>query len=392
MKSSVYLSDTAVINKHQMLSSLPQNDMFDDQLLYKIGITQIPKVGTIIAKNLVSYCGSAEAVFHSSKKALTKIPGVGPHIANAILSEKALLLAETEITFLDKHEIQALFYLDSAYPDRLKVYYDAPVMLYHKGNTPLQAQKVISIVGTRKPTMYGKQICNDLVEGLADFNPLIVSGLAFGIDICAHRKALELNLATVGVLGHGLANIYPHEHKRTAFEMIEKGGLLTEFTSQQGPEREHFPMRNRIIAGLCDAIVVVQTADKGGSMISAEIANNYNKDVFAFPGRPKDKYSKGCNYLIKNNKAALIENADDLIKYLSWDDVKKNKGIQKQLFVDLNDNEQLIIELLQQMEEINIDQIIRQTGLGSSTLASLLLNLEFKGLIQSLPGKRYVLT
>lgn len=362
-----------------------------EQLHYNIALTQIPKVGNIIAKNLVSHCGSAEAVFTETKAGLLKIPGVGPSIARDIVSNHALSVAEREVKFIEKNNITPLFYLDNEYPHRLKQQYDCPIMLYYKGNADLNQSRIISIVGTRNPTESGKILCEELIRDLAPYNVLILSGLAYGVDICAHRKSVSIGVETVGVLGHGLQQVYPSVHKKTAKQMIEQGGLLSEFISDQGPEREHFPMRNRIIAGMCDALVVIETARKGGSMISAEMANSYSKEVFAFPGRVKDENSQGCNYLIKNHKALMIENAEDLIQSLRWELDGRAKAIQKQLFVELSEPEKLIVDLLGQEDEMHIDRIIRESRFPASEVTSMLFMLELNGLLRSLPGKRYML-
>ncbi|MEM1318657.1 MAG: DNA-processing protein DprA [Bacteroidota bacterium] len=363
----------------------------NQQLLYQIAITKIPLVGAVTAKQLISYCGSAEAVFSASKRSLLRIPGVGPQIAGSILRHSTLKEAEQELRFLETHSIQAFSYLDRQYPQRLRQYNDCPLVLYYKGQASLNPQRAVAIVGTRKPSPYGRRICAQLVEELHAFDVLLISGLAYGIDVTAHKKCLELGVNTVGVLGHGLHKIYPAAHRAVARQMIDQGGLLTEYASYVEPDREHFPMRNRIIAGMCDALIVVETGPRGGSMISAEIANGYHKDVFAIPGRPKDQQSMGCNQLIKAHKAALIESATDLAALMRWDSPPQT-GIQKELFVNLDTEEQQIVDLLRQHEEIGIDRLTALTTKSTSQMASLLLQLEFKGLLRVLPGKRYMLS
>ncbi len=362
-----------------------------DDILYKIALTKIPLVGAITAKSLVSYCGSAQAVFEAGKKELIKIPGIGPAAAKHILSKNALQEAELELFFVEKHAIQPLFFLDDNYPNRLKRHYDCPIILYYKGSASLNHPRIVGVVGTRKPTVRGKLNCERLIEDLKDYDPLVISGLAFGIDIAAHRKSVEKEIETVGVLGHGLQRIYPHEHRSIAYQMVERGGLLTEFGSDQGPEREHFPMRNRIIAGLCDALVVVETNRKGGSMITAEIATNYNKDVFAFPGRVNDSRSRGCNHLIKTHKAAMIERAHDIAYVMRWEEQDRKKQIQSRLFHELSKSELAIVRVIQEREEVSIDRLAGSLSLSSSEMASLLLTLECKGVVKTLPGKRYIL-
>lgn len=363
----------------------------NEDLIYKIAITKIPKVGPVLAKNLISYCGSAKAVFASNKKALLKIPGIGPSVAENILQKKGFEKAEKECRFLETEQIQAHFYLDDNYPQRLKHYHDCPIILYYKGQQILNTNRIIAIVGTRQPTPQGRAICQDIVKDLKAYNAIIVSGLAYGIDITAHKKCVDIGVPTVGVMAHGMSMIYPTEHRRVSQQMLEHGGLLTEFTHEQGPEREFFPMRNRIIAGMCDALIVVETAAKGGSMISARMANDYSKDVFAVPGRLKDKMSEGCNRLIKTHKAALFESVADIAYVLRWEKEEQQKNIQQSLFEALSDKEQQIIDLLKQLEELSLDKLCVETQISSGEMASLLLDLEFKGLIKPKPGKRFIL-
>lgn len=362
-----------------------------EDLIYKIGITRIPLVGAITARNLISYCGGPRAVFEARKRELLRVPGVGEQTATSIIRQQALLEAEAEIEFLEQYDVQPLFYLDPEYPRRLRHYPDSPVMLYYRGNAGLDAARIVAVVGTRRPTVQGRAFCEKLIEELKPYGPLIISGLAYGIDITAHRRCLETELPTVGVLGHGLRRIYPAQHFKIAQEMCQCGGLLTEYLSRTEPEREHFPMRNRIIAGLCDALVVVETARRGGSMISAELANSYHKDVFAVPGRVQDRQSEGCNLLIKSHKAALLESAEDLAYVMGWEKAGRQKAIQTSLFHELSEAEKLVVDLLRETEFAGIDQLTLGAGKSNSEMAALLLNLEFKGLVKSLPGKRYAL-
>lgn len=363
-------------------------------LLYKVALTKIPLVGAVTAKNLVSYCGGVQEVFQAKKSDLLKVPGVGEQTALNIVQQTVLEEAEKELEFIDQHGILPLFYLDKNYPQRLRHFNDAPVMLYYKGSANLNHHRTVGIVGTRTPSPQGLSLCEEFVEGFLPYKPLIISGLAYGIDVTAHRKSLDIGLETVGVLGHGLARIYPPQHRKTALEMVECGGLLTEFPSHVGPEKENFPMRNRIVAALSDALIVVETAIRGGSMITAQQANDYNKDVFAIPGRVKDKFSQGCHLLIKNNLAALAENADDVANALRWDleiTEKNGRAVQQELFQALSEEEKQIIDIIQKEDETGVDQLSYQTKIPNSELASLLLTLEFKGIVRSLPGKRYVL-
>jgi DNA processing protein len=364
-----------------------------EELQHQIALTFIPQVGSVTAKLLVSYCGGAAEVFRASKQNLLKIPGVGPQIADNISSSQPLLLAEKEMEFMDQHGVEAVFYSEEKFPIRLKQLSDAPTILYFKGSSLdlFNKNRVLAIVGTRKPTDYGKQSCEEFVEGMQPYGALIVSGLAYGVDITAHKKSVALGIPNIGVLGHGLGMIYPEDHRSVAMKMIENGGILSEFPHKTPPDRENFPMRNRIIAGLCDALLVVETVASGGSMISAKMATQYSRDIFAIPGRPRDVMSAGCNLLIKTDKARLVESADDLAKYLNWEKSGHPKSIQKSLFLDLSVTETLVVDTIRDNIEIPIDQLTFKTGLKPGELASLLLKLEFQGVLRSLPGKRYVL-
>lgn len=361
-----------------------------DDLLYRIAISKIPKVGAVTARTLIGYCGSVENVFKAKKKDLIKIPNIGETIAQNILSQDVLRQAEEEIKFIEKYKIQPIFYLDKNYPARLKHYNDAPLMLFYKGNADMNQTRIVGIVGTRKPSERGKAICEEIVEALKPYNTLIISGLAYGIDITAHKKSVDLGIETIGTLGHGLDRIYPSAHKKTAEKMIQCGGLLTEFTSGTLPINTNFPARNRIIAGLSDVLIVVETARSGGSMITAKMANDYNKDVFAIPGRVKDKKSEGCNLLIKSHRANLMESVDD-IKYIMRWETETPKTSQRSLFVELSETERKIVEVLKTQESIAIDDLVFKLKLSPSILSMNLLNLEFQGLIKTLPGKRYML-
>jgi len=364
----------------------------EEELLYKIGLTFIDHVGHVTSKVLISYCGSAEAVFKEKKQNLLKIPDIGKITAEAIVKQDILHLAEKEIKFIKKNNITPLFYLDKAYPLRLKQCADCPVVLYYKGNANLDAERVVAIVGTRNATDYGKKMCSNLVEGLKDSGVLIVSGLAYGIDAASHKAALQYGLPTVGVVGHGLDSIYPPEHSNLAQKMIATGGLLTDFTSETKLAPENFPKRNRIIAGLSDAVIVAESKASGGAMITADIAFSYNREVFAFPGRSEDIYSQGCNKLIRQNKAGLIQSADDLLSSLGWKDTKKKKKAQVQLFNDLKPQEETIVKVLQtQAGPMHIDDIAIQANLSPGNLSTHLLTLEFAGILKSHPGKMYSL-
>jgi len=355
-------------------------------LLYQLAITLIPGVGDINAKRLISYCGSAEAVFKEKKNNLLKIPGMGASTVDSILGQQVLDRAEEEIRFVDENDIQTLYFLDDNYPSRLKHCMDSPIVMYYKGNADLNAKCIVSIVGTRRASNYGKEMCDKLIEELSDLDILIVSGLAYGIDTQAHRSAVDKNIPTVGILAHGLDKIYPYANKKLAEKIVENGGLLTDYMSNTNPDRENFPKRNRIVAGIADAIVVIESAKRGGALITANIANSYSRDVFAVPGRLEDKYSEGCNYLVKTNKAALIQSAKDIKYIMQWED-KKTKGKQIKLFRELSEEESLVLNVLKESGESSIDFIVLKTKLSNTKIASVLLTLEFDGMVYCLPGK-----
>jgi DNA processing protein len=361
-------------------------------LLYKIGLTLIDHVGHITSKVLISYCGSAEAVFKEKKHKLLKIPDIGEITAEAIVKQDILHLAEKEIGFMEQHNITPLFYLDKNYPLRLKQCADCPVILYSKGNANLDAERIVAIVGTRNATDYGKKMCHDIVEGLKDSGILIVSGLAYGIDAASHKAALKFGLPTVGVIGHGLDSMYPAEHHNLSQKMLDNGGLLTDFMSETKLSPENFPKRNRIIAGLSDAVIVVESKVSGGAIITADIAFSYNREVFAVPGRSEDTYSQGCNRLIRQNKACLIQSADDLLHSLGWKNQVKKARPQTQLFAELNPQEESIVKALQSKSApMHIDDIALMSNLPPGNLSTHLLTLEFAGILKSLPGKMYSL-
>jgi DNA processing protein len=362
----------------------------NNELLYRIALTHIPNIGDVHGKALINTCGSAAAIFNAKKKDLENIEGIGSVRANNIKSFQDFSKAEKEIEFIDKFKIQPLFITDDAYPKKLLHCYDCPLLLYYRGNADLNNSKILSIIGTRSNSEYGKQITEKIVEDLKDLDVIIVSGLAFGIDTIAHKSALKNNLQTIGVLAHGLDRIYPAQNKTLAKQMIENGGLLTDYSSDTNPDKQNFPKRNRIVAGICDATLVIESGVSGGSLITAELANGYNKDVFAIPGRSIDSKSEGCNFLIKNNKASLVCNASDIIENMRWG---TNKSIaikkQRELFIDLPEHEQTIYDILKQQEATHIDEIYGKSGLSSSTIANALLMLEMKQIIASLPGKMY---
>ncbi|NJO92884.1 MAG: DNA-protecting protein DprA [Chloroflexia bacterium] len=360
---------------------------------YQIALSFINGIGSINAKKLLAYVGSPEAVFKEKKQNLIKIPGIGEKVANEVFNKEILEKTEGELNFIEKHKISTFFYTDKEYPNRLKQFEDSPIILYFKGQSNLNQQKIISIVGTRKATHEGLENCKKLIEKLSSkgHKLLIVSGLAYGIDIHAHKVALKNEQQTIAVLGHGLNMIYPSAHKNIAKEIIKQGGLLSELPSSAVLDPAHFVKRNRIIAGLADATVVVESI-KGGSLITAKIANDYNKDVFAFPGRVNDKYSEGCNFLIKTNQASLIEDADDIEYIMGWTPPEKGKVVQSQLFVELNEDEKNIVNILKENGKTAIDIISLHAKMPVSKVSTILLKLEFAGIVLSFPGKIYSAT
>jgi len=367
----------------------------DDLLKYRIALSLIPGIGPVLARNLLSYCGGEREIFTMKKSQLERIPGIGAGKASSIDLKDVMLKAEKEVGFIQRNCIQPIFYLDKDYPARLKNCEDAPILLYFKGKCNLNSSRVISIVGTRQFSPYGKELTEKLVADLFKYDVIIVSGLAYGIDIIAHRAATLNSIPTVAVTAHGLDRIYPATHKATADKMLLNGGVLTEYLSGTVPDRENFPSRNRIVAGMCDATIVMESAVRGGALITAEIANGYNRDVFAFPGRVQDLFSQGCHQLIRDNKAMLVTSADEIAKAMNWDleEEAKVKKLKKQLdlFLELNEEELLIVNILKQDGIVAIDLLALKVNIPVSKVSSLLLKLEFAGVLRSLPGKVYEL-
>jgi len=365
--------------------------MSDILLKHKIALGLIPRIGDINARKLVAHFGSVEAVFNEPYRNLVKIPGIGPGLAGYISDRSYLEAAEKEAEYVEKNNLQTFFYMDANYPFRLRQCDDSPVMFFFKGNCNLDSPKIISIVGTRNATSKGREICEHIVKGLASDHPdlIIVSGLAYGVDIWAHKAALANNIMTIGVLAHGFKTIYPAIHAATAKSMTSHGGLLTDFLSDALPERNNFLKRNRIIAGISDATIVIESGIKGGALVTADIANSYNRDVFAVPGRPDDQWSSGCNSLIKNNKAVLVESATDIEYFLGWMSEKEKPAVQRTLFTDLDDSEKSVFELLAKEGEMTIDSICRSLEMPVHKLSYLLLQMEFKGVVKCSPGNIY---
>lgn len=367
------------------------------EILYTIALTQIPSIGNITANKLIDLCGSAEQIFKEPLKNLSHIRHVPKKIVNSILSAKStgLDIASQELEFIDKNGITVFLKKDKTFPTRLAPCSDAPVILFGKGNLNLNPKYSVAIVGTRRLTEYGSQITKKIVAELSSYKEIqIISGLAVGIDTIAHQAAIENSLSTIGILGHGFQTLYPVSNRQLSLKMQEDGGLITEFTSSAVGETHNFPKRNRIIAGMADAILIVEAYEKGGALITANIGFSYDRDIFTIPGRIGDKASEGCNNLIKYNKAAIVTAGEDIVKAMMWEkNIEKNtdKGKQKKLLFDLKQEEQLIVEALQSKNKLNIDELTTLTNLNISTLTMTLLELEFKGIIKCLPGKRYLL-
>ncbi|HEX4850100.1 MAG TPA: DNA-processing protein DprA [Puia sp.] len=367
-------------------------------LPYQLALTFLPNIGCIQAKILLHHFGDAQAIFNAKKSQLEKIEGIGPARADAIKKFANFMPIEKECFFMEKYGIQTLFLSDKDYPQRLLNCYDPPTLLFFKGNRSLNHARTVGIIGTRNNTEYGKLVAEKLIRELVPLDVMIISGLAFGIDAIAHKSALKYKLPTVGVLAHGLDCIYPSQHSSLAKEMLQHGGILTEFRSGCKPDKHHFPIRNRIVAGMCDATIVIETGVKGGSMITAELANGYNRDVFAFPGKITDNKSAGCNQLIKSNKAILLTDTQQLIDSLGWsiDNSKahtkvKGNGLQKELFVQLSESEKLIVTMLSENKSMHIDELNIRSGIHTSAVAAAILNLELLGIIHTLPGRMYTL-
>jgi DNA processing protein len=364
--------------------------MTETELLYTLALQHVPNIGDIMAKRLINHCGSAEAVLKEKKQNLLKIEGIGSVILGDLFKAHHLKEAEKEIEFIKTNNIKVSYFKDENYPEKLKHCIDGPILLFQAGTIDLKKQHIISIVGTRKITTYGIAFCEDLIEKLAIYNPVIVSGFAYGTDITAHKAAIKHQLQTIGCLAHGLNQIYPAVHKKYMADMEKNGGFFTDFWSSDTFDKNNFLKRNRVIAGLSEATIVIESAEKGGSLVTADIANSYNRDVFAVPGRITDSQSIGCNNLIKHQKAHMITNPLDVPYILNWqlEDAKKTV-IQKQLFIELDDTEKIIYNYLKEKEKQLLDMIAIECQIPIFKVASVLLNMELKGVIRPLPGKLF---
>jgi len=364
----------------------------EKELLAVLRLQNTTSVGDILAKKLIATVGSAVGIFAENKHLLQKINGIGSHTIHHLLDESNLRNAQRELEFVNKNNIQYRYFLEDDYPKNLQHCIDAPILLFQDGNINLSQERIISVVGTRNMTRYGQEFCERFIEALIPYNPIIISGFAYGVDICAHKAAIKHNLQTIAVLAHGLEQIYPKVHKRYIHQVNQNGGFFTEFFHDETPMRENFLKRNRIVAGLSQATIIIESAEKGGSLVTADIANSYDRDVFAVPGKVTDKMSRGCNELIKNHKAQLLLSADDLVTLLNWDlqPVKKQPK-QIPLWVDFTSEEEKVFNYLSESGQQLLDLIALETQIPVYQLASILLQLELKGVIKPLPGKVFEL-
>jgi DNA processing protein len=361
-----------------------------DEIFYRLALSKVDNIGTKSAKKLINHFGSAEEVFQLSSRELMNVQGLAQHRAISIGTFSEWDAVSEELDFCEKNGIEVFSYSDKRYPNRLKHCDDGPLVLFSKGGADFSAQRMLSIVGTRRLTEYGKKMTRDLVEQLIPYDVTVVSGLAYGVDYEAHKACVEMGVPTIGVLGHGLDKIYPFSHTKLANDMVSSGGaLLTEFGINTKPDRENFPQRNRIVAGMCDATLVIESAAQGGSMITAELANAYHRDVFAIPGRVGDKRSEGCNKLIKSHKAALLESVKDFEYVMGWTLPQAAKPIQKKIFVELSPGEELVLNALREKGKTQVDELSLSLNVPVSQSMVHLLNLELNGLVRSLPGKFY---
>ncbi|WP_072400350.1 DNA-processing protein DprA [Flaviramulus basaltis] len=364
--------------------------MTENNLLYTLALQQVPNIGDITAKRLINHCGSAEEVLKEKKQNLLKIDGIGAVMLEALFKKSYLKEAEKEIDFIKANNIKAFYFNDKNYPEKLKHCIDGPILLFQSGNIDLENRHIISIVGARKITSNGIAFCESLVEALVPYNPVIISGFAYGTDITAHKAAMKHNLQTIGCLAHGLNTIYPQVHKKYMVEVEKNGGFLTDFWSTDKLDRNNFLKRNRVIAGISEATIVIESAEKGGSLVTADIANSYNRDVFAVPGRTTDLQSVGCNNLIKHQKAHMLSSPLDVPYILNWQlENDKKPAIQKQLFVELDATEKVIYNYLKENEKQQLDGIAINCNLPIFKVASVLLTMELKGVIRPLPGKLF---
>lgn len=363
--------------------------MNETELYYLLALQKVEGVGDIVAKKLLTHCGDAAKIFNSKASQLASIDGIGSVLISKLKDKSVFAKAEAELKYIENNEIKVSYFQDKNYPERLKHCIDGPLLLFSTGTIDFNNRKIISIVGTRKITSYGTEFCKSLISELAPLNPIIVSGFAYGVDIVAHQAAIENDLQTIGIVAHGLDQIYPSSHKKYVSKMEQNGGFMTEYWSGTNPEKENFVKRNRIVAGISEATIVIESAIKGGSLITANLANDYNRDVFAVPGRTSDKLSLGCNNLIKTQKANLLTSAADLVYILNWDIEKTTRSVQKKLFVTLENEEQKVYDYLLKSGKEILDIIALECDLPIYKISGILLNMELKGVVRPLPGKLF---
>jgi DNA processing protein len=363
--------------------------MNETELYYLLALQKVESVGDIVAKKLLTHCGDAAAIFNTKSSQLASIEGIGSTLISKLKNKSIFAKAEAELKYISNNGINVSYFQDKAYPERLKHCIDGPLLLFSTGNIDFNNRKIISIVGTRKNTPYGAEFCKSLISELAPLNPIIVSGFAYGVDIVAHLAAIENDLQTIGIVAHGLDQIYPSSHKKYVSKIEQNGGFMTEFWSGTNPEKENFVKRNRIVAGISEATIVIESAIKGGSLITANLANDYNRDVFAVPGRTSDKFSLGCNNLIKTQKANLLTSAADLIYILNWDIENTPRSVQKKLFITLDNDEQKIYDYLLISGKEILDIIALECDFPIYKISGILLNMELKGVVRPLPGKLF---
>jgi DNA processing protein len=364
----------------------------EEEILAVLRLQSTKSVGDILAKKLIVTVGSAAQIFTEKKHHLQKIHGVGHQTVQHLFDESNLRNAQREWEHINKNKVQYAYFLEDNYPKNLQHCIDAPILLFYDGNINLDQKNIISIVGTRNMTRYGREFCEQLIEELTPYNPIIVSGFAYGVDICAHKAAIKNKLQTIAVLAHGLEVTYPKVHKRYIHQMNEHGGFLTEFFHDETPLRENFLKRNRIVAGISQATVIIESAQKGGSLVTADIANSYDRDVFAVPGRIHDAMSYGCNDLIRKNKAHLLQSAEDVVQMLNWDlEQEQKKPVQKTLWVELTEDEEKVFRYLSENGSQLLDLIALETQIPVYQIATILLQMELKGVIRPLPGKLFEL-
>ncbi len=360
----------------------------EEDQIQQIALSFVKGVGPVLAKSLISYCGGIANVFSTTKEKLLRIPGLGPITANEILKKNCFDRAHQEWEAMHKKGIELLFYLDKKYPYRLKECHDAPILLYKKSREVLNHPRILAVVGTRKITPYGRKVCQEILTAAKDLNIVIVSGLAYGVDHLAHKTAVDHKIPTLAVVAHGLDRIYPSAHIPLAEKMLEMGGWISEFPMGSEPDRENFPKRNRIIAGMSDATLVIETASRGGSMITALCAEAYNRQVLAVPGRVGDKASAGCNFLIRQDIAALVEKIEDVSWQLGWDKKEAKKSMQRSLPLHLTTEEMAVADLFKGSDEIDLALLHASLKVHPGKLAGLLLRMEMKNLLEPIPGNR----